>query len=236
MIGEAVIVAADRRTGCRHRPSSGRRRRRSFPSASSARPACGRAWPWRSARSPSRTIAAVGDDPADRGGGEGLVHARPADRRRSATPVFEAPSPQARRRTSVRAGQLLQPRDAADMVEMLMAVQQIFDVARAGSRAARILSATRSAPASVPRVDQDMALVAGDQDGGNAAGADQIGVGVDADRRRRLVPVVKSLQAAAHCGPASSIGALGRSICRGVLPSGMVIAGDWRREDATARG
>ena len=56
----------------------------------------------------------------------------------------------------------------------------------------RMLSAIRSAPCSVPAVDQDVAVAADDQDRRDPARADQIGVGVDADRRRGLVPVVRS--------------------------------------------
>ena len=76
-----------------------------------------------------------------------------------------------------------------------------------------MLAAMSSAPFLGPGVDQDMALAAGDEDGGNAAGADQIGVGVDPDRRRGLVPIGRNLRKPRPiAGPTSSIGARGRSI------------------------
>ena len=68
------------------------------------------------------------------------------------------------RGVKLRAGQLLQPRDAADMVEMLVAVQEDFHVAELEAELPRCCWRSRSAPASVPASIRICAVVSGDQD------------------------------------------------------------------------
>ncbi len=89
----------------------------------------------------------------------------------------------------LRSGQLLQAADAADMVDMLVAVQQNPHVRRTEAELANVADDEVRAGFG-PGIDEDMALASGDQDRGDPARADEIGVGVDPDRRRRLVPIV----------------------------------------------
>ena len=128
----------------------------------------------------------IGDHPADICGGEGLVHAG----LRVVLTGQAGAQHRCRRRGSHqrRPGQLLEPRHPADMIEMLMAHQQVFYVLQLEAERADI-GGNQVGTLFRPGVDQDMALAAGHEDRGNAAGADQIGVGVDSDRRRRLVPI-----------------------------------------------
>ena len=55
-----------------------------------------------------------------------------------------------------------------------------------------MLAATCSAPGFGAGVDQDVAVAAGDEDRGDPARADEIGVAVDPHRRRGLVPIVRA--------------------------------------------
>ena len=205
MIGEPVIVAADRRqaVGIDHRPADAAVA--AFPApAQRARGVAGRRHGGQT-RFAEPHVAAVGDHPADAAAGKGLC--MPACGSSAlAAPVLSTFC-RRRRCHQRRAGQLLQPRDAADMVEMLMAVSRyLMSVSRKPS--CRILSAIRSAPFSVPASIRTWPSLAGDQDRGDAAGADQIGVAVDADRRRRLVPVGPNRRKLPPiAGPHSSIGA-----------------------------
>ena len=114
--------------------------------------------------------ASVPDDMVHARGREGLVHPglRIADARRAGLEDLRG----SRRGVELRAGQLLQPPDAADMVDMLVAVQQDLHVARGlNPRARDVAAMTRSAPASVPASMQDMPRISGDQDGGDSARA-----------------------------------------------------------------
>ena len=90
------------------------------------------------------------------------------------------------------AGQLLQARGAADMVMMFVAVEEVFDVAQLEAEAADV-GGDEIGAALGAAVDQDMPVAAGDEDGGDAAGADEVGVGVEADRRGGFIPVVPVL-------------------------------------------
>ena len=99
---------------------------------------------------PRQHFPAIGDHPADLGGGERLVHAGlriVGARHAGVEHLFRRRGCDQRR-----AGQLLQPRDPADMVEMLMADQQIFDVAKAEAELADIVGdqfRARFGPASI---------------------------------------------------------------------------------------
>ena len=99
-----------------------------------------------------------------------------------------------RRRDELGAGQLLQARHSADMVEVLMAVEQVADVAQVEAKPADVGGDQVGAHLG-PGVDEDVPGVAGDEDRRNPASADEIGIGMDPHRRRRLVPLVIFLAA-----------------------------------------
>src|SRR5205814_5030667 len=76
----------------------------------------------------------------------------------------------------------------ADMIEMLVAGEDEADVPDAITERADIVGDELGILFG-RAVDQNVALVADDQDRSEAAGPDQIGVSMDADRRRGLVRV-----------------------------------------------
>src|SRR6185369_1123208 len=86
----------------------------------------------------------------------------------------------------------LQLRNAADMINMLMAVEQDLHVARAEPELADI-GRDQVRAGLGPAVYEDVAVAAGDQDRRDAAGTDEVSVRMDPHRRRRLVPIVPIL-------------------------------------------
>lgn len=72
---------------------------------------------------------------------------------------------------------------------MLMAVEEDFDVARLETELADIVGNEVRVRVG-PAVDQYVAGGIGDQDRGDAAGADEIGIAEDSDRRRGLFVIV----------------------------------------------
>ncbi len=199
MVAEPIVVAADRRqaVGIDDRPAHAAVAAHPAPaqrSGSMAR-SCNRG----QHQVAEPDFAIVADHPTDRGWRKGLVDAglRVVGARR---PGFE----HLRRRSrgdERRAAQPLQLCNAADMVEMLMAVQDELHVLQPEAKRADVVGDDVRALLG-PAVDQDVAVAADDQDRGNATGTDEIGVGVDADRRRRLVPGVGILRTVANSRPA----------------------------------
>ena len=130
---------------------------------------------------------AVADNPPDGGGGERRVH--PRLRIVGAGGATGEHLCRRGRGDQCGAGQLLQPGDAADMIGMLVAVEDEPDVAQLDAELADIVGDQVGGIVG-PAIDQHVAVVAGDQDHRNAAGADEVGVGVDPHRRGRLVPLI----------------------------------------------
>ena len=83
---------------------------------------------------------------------------------------------------------------------MFVANQQIFDVTEPEAEPADIFGNQLGACFRAT-VNQNMAIFARDENRGNAAGANEIGVRVDPNRRRRLVPIGRI---SANLGPQGS--------------------------------
>ena len=193
MIAELVVVAADRAqaVGIDDLPAHARLAAAPAPGQSARRMA--RCRDRRQHRVADPHLLAVADHPVDMGRGEGRVHARLRVVGARIAAVEHGRG--GLRGDELRAGKALQLGEATDMVEMLVAVEQIFDVRRCEAELADVVGDQRGAFLRAA-VDQDVSRRIGDQDRRDAASADQIGVAENADGRRRLVPVVPVLASA----------------------------------------
>ncbi len=135
-------------------------------------------------------LLAVSHGAVGRCDGEGRVHSRlrivgEGDAARQRPCAFG-------RSDDLRAGGLRETRHSADMVEMLMAVEKDLHVGRIEAEAADVAKHDLGAGLGAA-VDKDMAVIAGDEDRGDAAGPDEIAVAMDAEGRGGLVPFVPIL-------------------------------------------
>src|SRR5690606_28049267 len=128
-----------------------------------------------------------GNATIDPGGGEGVVHAVLRVFGGLAAALEDGPS--LGRGQQARAGTALELRQPADVVEMLVAVEEELHV---GQREAQRfdIGGDRRGTFGGATVDQHVALIAGDEQRRDPARADVPGVAVDAERRTGLVPIV----------------------------------------------